>query len=154
MYAQVLSLMLIWVMAGTLAWAQERTGRIGPSKPKASARLAAANTHGTQTVARVGFDIPSKPLPQALTDFSLATGVQILYTSEQPFDLTSPPLVGRYTPEQGLQHLLAGTGFTYRFTEVNTVTLERPTPYRGGGRPVTAVAGAAPLQSYGKLIRV
>ena len=87
MYAQVLSLILIWVTAGTLAWAQERTGRIRHSKPRTSARLTAANVHGEGTAARVGFDIPSKPLPQALTDFSLATGVQVLYTVDQPFGL-------------------------------------------------------------------
>ena len=81
------------------------------------------------TVARAetayGFDIPSKPLPQALADFSTVTGLQVLYTETLAFDVTVPALRGTYTARQALDRLLAGSGLVGRFTSADAVTLER-----------------------------
>ncbi|MEW6300318.1 MAG: TonB-dependent receptor plug domain-containing protein [Thermodesulfobacteriota bacterium] len=71
------------------------------------------------------FTIPRKPLAEALAEFSATTGFHVRYTDRPPPGLTSSPVIGSYTPAEALQHLLAGTGFTYRFTSTNTVTLER-----------------------------
>jgi uncharacterized membrane protein YfcA len=98
-----LSLMLICIIASTLAWAQERTGRGRPAKAGAPVCLAAVSFQGGQPSARVTFNIPSQPLPQMLTDFSLATGVQILHGSEQASNLTPRPVVGAYALAQALQ---------------------------------------------------
>jgi iron complex outermembrane receptor protein len=57
----------------------------------------------------------------------MTTGMQILNTGEQFFNLTAQPVIGTYSLEQALQLLLAGTGLTYRYTEANTVALERVT---------------------------
>lgn len=71
------------------------------------------------------FNIPAKPLPQAITDLSVTTGVQVLYTEEQPFGKYSRPVVGSYTIDQALRLMLQETGLTYRFVRPDAVTLER-----------------------------
>jgi iron complex outermembrane receptor protein len=71
------------------------------------------------------FDIPSKPLPQALNDVGRITGLTILYTQNEPLNLVAPRLSGRLTADQALQQLLAGSGYTYRHTDARTVTLEK-----------------------------
>lgn len=71
------------------------------------------------------FDIPAKPLPQALTEFSAIAGLRVLYTAEEPFNVASPGLSGTFTAEEGLRQLLSGTGMAYRFTNPTTVTLEK-----------------------------
>ena len=71
------------------------------------------------------FDIASKPLPEAMIDFSAVTGLQVLYTEPAPFGQTAPALEGTLTANQALDRLTAGSGLVYRFTSANTVTLER-----------------------------
>lgn len=74
------------------------------------------------------FNISSKPLPQALTDFGNVTGLAILYTQEQPYKLTAPALSGLFTAAEALDRLLAGSGYTYRFSDPHTVTLDALPP--------------------------
>lgn len=70
------------------------------------------------------FDIPAKPLPQAIADLSAVTGLQVLYTEQSTFDHMAPALHGSYTIAQALEHLLAGSGLAMRFTGDNSVTIE------------------------------
>ena len=70
------------------------------------------------------FDIASKPLPEAMIDFSAVTGLEVLYTEPAPFGQTAPALQGRLTANQALDRLTAGSGLRYRFTNDTTVTLE------------------------------
>ncbi|HCN70169.1 MAG TPA: TonB-dependent siderophore receptor, partial [Pusillimonas sp.] len=70
------------------------------------------------------FNIPSKPLPQAIADFSAVTGVQVLYTEQSAFNYTAPALQGRYAVGEALQQLLAGSGLVMRFTGPDAVTIE------------------------------
>ncbi len=79
------------------------------------------------------FDIPAKPLPQAISDLSAVTGLQVLYTEEQVFEMTSNPVVGTYTAEEALRRLLAGTGVIYRFTGADAVTLAKAGAQEGDG---------------------
>ena len=72
------------------------------------------------------FDIPAKPLPQAIADFSAVTGLQVLYTERSTFDHTAPALRGNYTARQALDLLVGGSGLIARFTSANAVTIERP----------------------------
>jgi len=71
------------------------------------------------------FDIPSKPLSQALNDFGQITGLTVLFTEDKPIEHTTKQLSGRFTATQALEHLLAGSGYIYRFTSTHSVTLER-----------------------------
>ena len=92
----------------------------------------AEDTTPRRTVAQAettySFDIPSKPLPQALADFSAVTGLQVLYTEASAFDVTVPALEGTFTARQALDRLLAGSGLVGRFTSADAVTLERAAP--------------------------
>ena len=85
----------------------------------------APRTTVAQAETAYSFDIPSKPLPQALADFSAVTGLQVLYTETAAFDVTVPALEGTYTARQALDRLLAGSGLVGRFTSADAVTLER-----------------------------
>jgi TonB-dependent siderophore receptor len=75
--------------------------------------------------ATVAFDIPAQPLIPALVAFSDVTGLQLFFDSALARDLASPGVSGSMAPEAALRRLLAGTGMTYRFTNANTVTLEK-----------------------------
>ena len=71
------------------------------------------------------FNIPAKPLPQAIAELSAVTGVQVLYTEEQAFGQKSQSVIGSYSLEQALGLMLQGTGLTSRFVRADAVTLER-----------------------------
>lgn len=70
------------------------------------------------------FDIPARPLPQAITELSAMTGIQVLYTEQSTFGHTAPALQGSFTIRGALQRLLAGSGLVARFTGDNSVTIE------------------------------
>lgn len=91
------------------------------------------------------FDLPGKPLPQALADFSRITGLGVVYTAELPA-LQTPALSGRLSAEQALQRLLQGSGFGYRRVNARTLTVE-PLPQEGG--PLTLQATSITSQADG-----
>ena len=82
------------------------------------------------SVAIFEFNLPAKPLPQALNDFSRQTGLSVVYTDEAPLGLQAPALKGRLDAEQALQQLLAQSGFNARRTDAHTFALE-PQPIDG-----------------------
>ncbi len=102
------------------------------------------------------FDIPSTSLAQAITEFSAATGVQVLYTGVQASEVTAPALQGSYTTTQALDRLLDGSGLSYRFTGEASVTLASATGEEGAGPTmlspieVTGSASSAfsPIEGY------
>ena len=91
------------------------------------------------------FDLPGKPLPQALADFSRITGLGVVYTAELPA-LQAPALSGRLSAEQALQRLLQNSGFGYRRVNARTLTVE-PLPKDGG--PLTLQATSITSQADG-----
>jgi iron complex outermembrane recepter protein len=96
----------------------------------------------TQRPESLRFDIPAGPLGTALTSFAEAARLKLLAPSDALRGLRSPGISGSFLPEEALRRLLAGTGITYRFTNGDTVTLERGA---GSGEvtnlaPVTAEA--------------
>ena len=70
------------------------------------------------------FDISPGTLDTVLSAFQKATGLQVLITNDAIRNLQSPGVSGLYTNEQALQQLLTGTGVSYSFTALKTVTLE------------------------------
>lgn len=82
---------------------------------------------GSQAEQTYSFDIESKPLPQAIADFSATTGIQVFYTEGSAFDHTAPALDGNHTAGDALRQLLAGSGLQMRFTGDNSITLEKIT---------------------------
>jgi outer membrane receptor protein involved in Fe transport len=83
------------------------------------------------------FDIPVKPLPQAIADLSAVTGIQVLYAEDQAFAVTSRPVVGSYTVEQALGLMLQGSGIAYRFVGDDAVTLVAGGGESGSHGPIT-----------------
>jgi len=80
------------------------------------------------------YQIRSQTLDKALVDFSLKSGLQIIADGKLTSGITSPGVSGRYSQEQALQKLLAGTGVTVQTNRNGTVTLEKaavPAPQSG-----------------------
>ena len=117
-----------WLLAAGVALV---LGQAGPAAAeRGSDRYEAGQRAAVATLAQAertyGFDIPAKPLPQAIADFSAVTGVQVLYTEASTFDYTAPALSGTYTAKEALDRLLAGSGLVGRYTSADAVTVERP----------------------------
>ncbi len=86
-------------------------------------RLAASAAMVTTAVALVApsamaqaqhyrFDIPSQDLGGALRAFGRATNQQIIFSEAAVTGKRAPALVGSYSAEAGLRHLLSGTGLS------------------------------------------
>jgi len=100
-------------------------------------------------------DLPTQTLDAALFQISRTTGLQIIFTDRAITTLRAPKLAGRFTPQQMLDSVLAGSGYTYRFTTKNTVRIVRsdpahyspidyqPVPAQGGGQTADPAAPAA-----------
>jgi len=80
------------------------------------------------------FSIPSQPLADALTTFGQQAGLQVTLNASITAGLSTRGVSGTYEPEAALRILLEGTGLTYRFTNANTVMVERPLLQQGGER--------------------
>ncbi|MCC2643659.1 MAG: putative TonB-dependent Iron(III) dicitrate transport protein FecA [Nitrospira sp.] len=87
-----------------------------------------AATVGAESRPKIHYQISPQPLNTALRDFALASGLQVSFADDIALDRTSREVAGSYTPEEALSELLAGTGLSFRFTTVDTVTLERTGP--------------------------
>ncbi|NUT74502.1 TonB-dependent receptor [Pseudomonas sp. C1C7] len=102
----------------------------------------AADTGSSQQRGQFNFSLAAKPLPQALSDFTRATGISVVYTDETPYGLNAPAINGQMSAEQALQRLLSGSGFTFRRTDGHTMALE-PLPTEGalnlGATTITSV---------------
>jgi len=120
--------------------------------PMLSPPTAQAQTARTEQARE--YDVPPGPLGEVLSTFAAQAGILLSADGELTAGKRSPGLRGRYTVEQALQRLLAGTGLTYRFTDANTVTLAKAGAQDGEGPmqlgPITVEGGAVnPLAQPG-----
>ena len=76
-----------------------------------------------QADAQQNYAIPAGPLAPALNRFADESGLQLIYGAEIAANTRTDGLQGRYTPEQALRILLAGSGIAYSFADSGTVTL-------------------------------
>jgi len=83
--------------------------------------------------ARQRFDIPAGPLSRALNRLATQAGLALTYDPAQTAGKTTDALRGEFSPGEGLQRLLAGTGLQYRFTSADTVTLANADAQKGDG---------------------
>jgi len=60
------------------------------------------------------YKIPPGPMATALNSFADANGLHLLYDADATQRLKTPGLSGRFSAREGLDHLLAGTGLSYR----------------------------------------
>lgn len=110
-----------------------------PSAATVAAGLALAVLLGTQPViatAQVGgpetlntvrsFDLAPRPLGQALNDWAMQTGMQLIVQPSLVNDRSAPAVAGELTPRQALERLLAGTGLTARIDGAAVIVEQRP----------------------------
>src|SRR5258707_7194850 len=115
-----------WMAVGTLA-AYSTLGSDSALRAYAQDRQSqAASGSSTQTneLPLRRFEIPAGPLSEVLAAFQQATSIAVTVPNESIRDISSPGVVGQYTPRTALQKLLTGTGISYRFTAVAAVTLQ------------------------------
>jgi catecholate siderophore receptor len=111
------------------------------------------------------FDIPAGPLSAALSAFQMVTGLKVTVDAALGQNLSSPGVVGVFTPAQALDHLSIGTGLTARQTALDTFSLEvwispesvevtaTSTPYRAEGS-ATATKTLTPLRDIPQTLNV
>jgi iron complex outermembrane receptor protein len=95
----------------------------------------AQQSAGAQATRQIDFNIPAQDLNAAVLAFAQRAGVRVFYDTAKLRGRQSPPVAGTMSPNDALARLLAGSGFTYRFTSATAVTI---------GAPQSAAAGAAP----------
>jgi iron complex outermembrane receptor protein len=79
----------------------------------------------TATAARV-FSIEAQPVSSALIEFSSVTGIDVLFNGALPADVRTAGVRGEFSSSVALGRLLSGTGFSYRFSDADTVTIIAP----------------------------
>ena len=95
------------------------------------------------------FDIPAQPLADALIAFGAATGLQVFYDGALAVGRRSAPAKGLFTPMQGLQTLLRGTGYAPHATDdADTITI-----VMAPSQPAWPTALPARTAAYGAMPR-
>jgi hypothetical protein len=83
-----------------------------------------ADAQARAPVGAVELNIPAQPLADALIAFGAATGLQVFYDGALAVGRRSAPAKGVFTPMQGLQTLLRGTGYAPHATDdSDTITI-------------------------------
>jgi catecholate siderophore receptor len=83
-----------------------------------------SNNYLAQTKQTTRFDIPPGTLESVLTAFQRYSGLEIVFSNNAMRAVASPGVSGVLSNEQALREILRGTGISYRFTDVKTVSLE------------------------------
>jgi len=86
---------------------------------------AAAASESSTARSAFDFSIPPGSLSGALLQFSEISGKRVLFNADLVRGLDSSGLYGRYSTQQALRQLLAGSGLMPRETGSGSVTLER-----------------------------
>ena len=92
-----------------------------PADEHARAAIALAQAE-SDTLIRRDFRIASQPLPDAIREFTRQAGVQVRTEAEIPA-VHSPGVVGRFTAQEALRRLIAGTGLTAEVVDDRTLAL-------------------------------
>ncbi|MCK9396379.1 MAG: TonB-dependent receptor [Methylobacter sp.] len=71
------------------------------------------------------YKIPAQSLNNALMKFAADSNLELIFSADTIRNLNAKSLDGNMTPEQALGQLLQGSGYTYRFIDKHTVTLEK-----------------------------
>ena len=97
----------------------------------------------------IAFNIPPQDLDTALTRLADQAGIRLLGASNDLAGKRTNGLVGSFTVARALDALLAGSGVTWRFSDANTVVLEKLA--RGSGAleldPVKVQGAVVPSQA-------
>lgn len=130
--------------AGAAAGARTPTGTAGSGTATAPGATGSAST---DTTVALRFEIPAKPLVEALADFARQAGLQLSIEREtaasiRSRDTRTVALSGTFTSPEALRRLLAGTDLNAYFADAQTVfvgfsaTSDGRTTVAQGLRPV------------------
>jgi iron complex outermembrane recepter protein len=82
-----------------------------------------AGADAQSATSRVHTHIPPEALGPALRSLAQEFGLQIVYPSKDIASLRTPGVTGSFTLEEALAHALAGTGLTFRYVDLHTITV-------------------------------
>lgn len=96
------------------------------------------------------FDIPAKPIRQAMNDIGRITGLAIVFDETTSASQSGRPVRGSMTASEAVSTLLSGTDLQYRFTNANTVTIaSASTITTGDSGSLSGDTVLAPIVIYG-----
>jgi iron complex outermembrane recepter protein len=96
------------------------------------------------------FDIPAKPIRQAMNDIGRITGLAIVFDETTSASRSGRPVRGSMRASQAVSTLLSGTDLQYRFTNANTVTIaSASTITTGDSGSLSGDTVLAPIVIYG-----
>lgn len=76
--------------------------------------------------ARIKFDIETRSLHDALTQYGKRTGINVLFLEDLVAGKTAPPLKGLYSREEALRHLIEPSNLCYKFaSDRSTVAVKQ-----------------------------
>lgn len=84
---------------------------------------AASEPAVASAASELALDIPAQPLRQALLQFSQQTGQNVLFDGNLDASLRSSAVQGRFSADQALVRLLAGSGLSFVRTDATTLSL-------------------------------
>lgn len=86
---------------------------------------AAAQEEGASASAQqeFSFDIPAQSLARSVTQVASIAGVQVLYSDESTGSIEAPAISGRMTVDEALSRLLAGSDYSFVYTQPGVITL-------------------------------
>lgn len=82
------------------------------------------------------FNVPAKPIRQALNDIARIAGFSVMFDETPAASGTGNAVEGSMSTSDAISRALAGSGLSWRFTNSRTVTIIDPA---AGGRSTTAV---------------
>nr|WP_314075119.1 TonB-dependent receptor [uncultured Roseococcus sp.] len=103
------------------------------------------------------FSIPARPVPDALNEIGRVTGLSVVFTETVPRTVMGRPVSGSMSAQQALATMLGGTGYAFRFTAADTITIV-PASVSGAADgaiqvPELLVEDTRPLGQVGALMR-
>ena len=98
---------------------------ISPWQAMATALDTDAKTIEVAQSTLVTLDIPAQELDRALTSFADQAGVKLFFPSDGLNGLEAQALQGEMSVDAALGALLSGTGFTWRYTDGGTITIQK-----------------------------
>lgn len=72
----------------------------------------------------INYDITADNLNDALVKFASLSGLEVVFSTDLIRGIQSSPVKGQLTVEQALTAILKHTGFSYRFIDSDTITLQ------------------------------
>lgn len=96
------------------------------------------------------FDIPAKPIRQAMNDIGRIAGLAVVFDETSAASLNAQPVRGSMTASEAVSVLLSGTDLQYRFTNGNTVTIASTSAaVTGDTEALSGDTVLAPIMIYG-----